>query len=115
MGELGAVIGKKDARTSREGLDIDVVSYEYEGMRQKEETNPVLGEVKVEVDTWELGLDDVFPEPVHRGAVGDVRRVDRTSAKGVEGSELGFGTGDKGPRVLASGEWTGVVAVGVNC
>ena len=44
-----------------------VVSYKYEGMRQKEETNLVLGEVKVEVGTWELGLDGVFPEPVHRG------------------------------------------------
>ncbi|SRR6266576_2808622 len=83
-------------------------------MRQ-EETNLVLGEVEVEVGTWELGLDDVFPEPVYRGAIGDVGRVGRTSATGEEGSELGFGTGDKGPRVPASGEWTGVVVVGVNC
>ena len=117
MGELGAVVGKKkkEARTSREGLDINVVSYKYEGMRQKEETSLVLGEAEVEVGTWELGLDDVFPEPVHRGAIGDVRRVGRTSATGKEGSELGFGTGDKGSRVPASGEWTGVVVVGVNC
>lgn len=106
---------KNDARTSREGLEINVVSYKYEGMRQKEETNLVLGEVEVEVGTWELGLDNVFPEPVHRGAVGDVRRVGRTSAIGEEGSELAFGTGNKGPRVSASGEWTGVVVVGVNC
>lgn len=83
--------------------------------RQKEETNLVQGEVEVEVGTWEFGLDDVFPEPVHRGAVSDVRRVCRTSATGEECSELGFGTGDKGPRVPASGEWTGVVVVRVNC
>jgi hypothetical protein len=104
---------KNDARTPREGLDINVVSYKYEGMRQKEETNLALGEVEVEVGIWELGLDDVFPEPVHRGAVGDVRRVGLTSATGEEGSEIG--TGDKGPRVPASGEWTGVVVEGVNC
>jgi hypothetical protein len=116
MEELGAIVGKKnDARTSREGLDINVVSYKYQGMRQKGETNLVLGEVEVEVGTRELGLDDVFPEPVHRGAIGDIGRVGRTSATGEEGSELGFGTRDKGPRVPASGEWTGGVVVGVNC
>ena len=116
MGEPGAVVGgKKDARTPREGLDIDVVSYKYEGMRQKEETNLVRGEVEVEVGTWELGLGDVVPEPVHWGAVGDVRRVGRTSTSSEEGDELGFGTGDKGPRVPGFGEWTGVVVVGVNC
>lgn len=49
----------------------NTVSYKYKGIRQKEAMN--LGEVKVEVGTWELGLDDVSPEPVHRGAVGDVR------------------------------------------
>ena len=95
-------------------LSVAVVN-KYEGARQKEEQNLVLGEVEVEAGTWELGLDDVFPEPVHRGAVGDVRRVGRTSATGEEGSELAFGTSNKGPRVPASGEWTGVVAVGVNC
>jgi hypothetical protein len=84
-------------------------------MRQKEETNLILGEVKVEVGTWELGFDDIFPEPIHRGAISDVSRVGWTSATGEEGSELGFGTGDKGPRVLISGECTRVVVVGVNC
>ena len=77
--------------------------------------NLVLGEVEVEVGIWELALDDVFPEPVHRGAIGDIRRVGWTSATSEEGSELSFGTGDKGPRVPASGEWTGVAVVGVNC
>ena len=48
----------------REGLDVNVVSYKYEGMRQKEETNLVLGDVEVEVDAGDLGLDDVVPEPV---------------------------------------------------
>ena len=81
-------------------------------MRQKEETKLVLGKVEVKVGTWELGLGDVLPEPVHRGGVGDVRRVGRTGATGEEGSELGFGTGNKGPRVPASGERTGVVVVG---
>ena len=42
-------------------------------MRQTEETNLVQWEVEVEVGTWELGLDHVVPEPVHWGAVGDVR------------------------------------------
>jgi len=42
-------------------LDINIVSYKYEGTRQKEETNLVQGEVEVKVGTWELGLDDVFP------------------------------------------------------
>ena len=64
---------ENDARTSCEGLDINVVSYKYEGMRQTEETNLVQWEVEVEVGTWELGLDHVVPEPVHGGAVGDVR------------------------------------------
>ncbi len=64
-GERGAVVEKKkDARMPREGLDVNVVSYKYEGMRQKEETNLVLGDVEVEVDAGDLGLDDVVPEPV---------------------------------------------------
>ena len=116
MGELGAVVGgKNDARTPREDLDINVVGYEYEGMRQKEQKNLVLGELDVKDGIGELELDDVFPEPVHRRAIGDVRRVGRTSATSEEGNELSFGTGDKRPRVPASGEWTGVVVVGVNC
>jgi hypothetical protein len=105
---------KNNVRMSCEGLDINIVSYTYEGMRQKEETNLILGEVEVEVGTWELGLDDLFPEPIHRGAVSDVSRVGWTSATGEEGSELGFRTNNKGPRVPTSGECTRVVVVGVN-
>ena len=72
-------------------------------MTQKEETNLVQGEVGVEVGIWELGLDDIVPGPVHRSTVRDVRRIGRTSAVGEEGSKLGSGTGDKGPRVSLSG------------
>ena len=115
MGELGAVVGEKTMRERLAKALTLTLSVIDEGMRQKEETHLVLGEVEVEVGTWELRLDDLFPELVHRGSVGDVRRAGRTSATGEEGNELGFGTGDKGPRVPASGEWTGVVAVGVNC
>jgi hypothetical protein len=71
MGELGAVVGKKTMQerlAKALTLTLSVIN-----MRQKEETNLVLGEVEVEVGTWELGLDDVLPEPVHRSAIGDVR------------------------------------------
>lgn len=47
--------------------------YILRSQRPYKETNLVLGEVKVEVGTWELGLEDTFPEPVHWGAIGDVR------------------------------------------
>ncbi len=74
----------------REGLDVNVVSYKYEGMRQKE-------------------------EQAHDGrAVGDVRRVGRSSATGEEGNEFGEGAGDEGPRVSTPTERTRVVVVGVD-
>lgn len=126
-GERRAVVEKKnDARTPREGLDVNVVSYKYEGMRQKEETNLILGDVEVEVGAGDLGLD-VVPEPVHDvldlerhcqthdgRAVGDFRRVGRSSATGEEGNEFGEGTGDEGPRVSTPTERTRVVVVGVD-
>ena len=86
MGELGAVVGEKTMRERLAKALTFTLSVINEGMRQKEETHLVLGEVEVEVGTWELGLDEVFPVPVHRGAVGDVRRVGRTSATGEEGN-----------------------------
>jgi hypothetical protein len=41
-------------------------------MKQNEETSLFMREIEVEVGIWVLRLDDVFPESVHRGAVGDV-------------------------------------------
>jgi hypothetical protein len=71
MGEMGAVVGgTRCENVSRERLDINVVSYRYEGMRQEEETNLVL--VEVEVGAWELDQDDFDPKPMHRGGVGDI-------------------------------------------
>ena len=43
-------------------------------MGQKEETNLFVIVFKVEVGTWELGLDDP-PEPVHWGTIRDVRGI----------------------------------------
>ena len=99
---------------SREGLDINVVSYKYEGMRQKEEVNLVLGDVEVEVGAAELGLDDVVSEPVHGRAVGDVGRVGRSGAPGEEGNKFSKGAGDEGPRVSTPREWTRVIVIAVD-
>lgn len=71
MEEMGAVVGgTRCENVSREHLDINVVSYRYESMRQEEETNLVLAEV--EVGVWELDQDDFAPKPMHRGGVGDI-------------------------------------------
>lgn len=81
-------------------------------MRQKEETNLVLGDFEVEVGAGELELDDVVPEPVDERAIRDVRRVGGTGATGEQSSEFTLGTDDEGTRVTASGERTGVIVVG---
>lgn len=80
-------------------------------MRQKEETNLVLGDFEVEVGAGELSLDDL-PEPLHERAVRNVRRVGGTGTTGEQSNEFALGTDDESTRVTAFGERTGVVVVG---
>lgn len=81
----------------------------------KRKTNLVL--LEVEVGARELDQDELVPQPVHRGGVGDIDRVRRTSATGEEGNELALGIADDGPRVPASEERGKVLvlAVGQDC
>ena len=62
MGELRAVVEGKTIRERLAKALTLTLSVINEGTRQEEETNLVLGQVEVEVGTWELGLDNVFPE-----------------------------------------------------
>ena len=62
----------------------------------------------------ELGFDDVVPEPLHGGTVGDVGRVGRPSTAGELGDEVVVGADDGSSRVAASRERTQIVVVRVH-
>lgn len=95
---------------SHQGLDIKVVSYKYEGMGQKKETNLVVIVFEVKVSTRELGLDDL-PRPVHWRTKHDGKVICWT---GEESNELAEGVDDDRTGVPAFGEWTGVAAIALD-
>lgn len=103
--------GTRCENVSRERLDMSVISYKHEDMKQEEETNLVL--IEVEVGARELDQDELVPQPVHWGGVGDVDRVRRTSATGEEGNELALGIADDGSRVPAPRERGKVLVLAV--
>jgi hypothetical protein len=78
-----------------------VVRGEGEGTRCENVSRERLVLIEVEVGARELDQDELVPQPVHRGGVGDVDRVRRTSATSEEGNELALGIADDGSRVPA--------------
>jgi hypothetical protein len=76
MGEAvirGEGEGTRCENVSHKRLDMSIISYKHKDMKQEEEMNLVL--TKVEVGARELDQDELVPQPVHRGGVGDVDQV----------------------------------------
>ena len=109
---------KQDVRTSHKGLDMNAVSYKVnEGWMETKgrEMNLVVGgDIKEEDSIRELRFDDVIPEPLHGGTIGDVGRVGWPSTASELGNEVVVGTDDGSSRVAASREQTQIVVIRIH-
>lgn len=68
---------KRTMQDVSQGLDVEIISYEYSRMRWKNGTNldhvgeEALEVVEIEVGAWELVLDEV-PDPFHERSEGNI-------------------------------------------
>ena len=82
---------------------------------RREETNLGVGDVvEEEHGAGELVLDDLVPQPLHRSAVRDIRRVGSTTAASEQGDDVVVSADDGRPRVTAPREHRRVAVVGVD-
>lgn len=85
-----------------------------DGNKGKETNLVVGGDVEEEDGVGEFEFDDVVPEPLHGGTVGDVGRVGQPSTGGELGDEVVVGPDNGSTRVTSSRERTQIVVVRVH-
>ena len=97
----------------RQGLDVKGVSYRYERLRWKKETNLVVVVVPVEVGAVELDQDEE-PELMHGRTEGNVQRVGPARSTSEQSNKSTEGVDDDRSTITAPGKRTRVVVVGVD-
>jgi hypothetical protein len=93
-------------------MDVKGISYRYERMIWKKETNLVVVVIPVEVGTVKLGQDEE-PEPMHGHTEGNVQRISLARSTSEQSNKSAKGIDNDRSTITAPGERTRVV-VGVD-